>query len=47
LRELPVQGDYVGRTIPTSRREHIEVSLAKTYSPEDRVIIRSDEHAGS
>jgi pyrimidine operon attenuation protein/uracil phosphoribosyltransferase len=41
LRELPVQGDYVGRTIPTSRREHIFVHLSKTYSPEDRVIIRS------
>jgi pyrimidine operon attenuation protein/uracil phosphoribosyltransferase len=47
LRELPVQGDYVGKVIPTSRREHIEVALSKTYSPEDRVIIRTDEHAGS
>ena len=25
LRELPIQGDYVGRVIPTSRREHIDV----------------------
>jgi pyrimidine operon attenuation protein/uracil phosphoribosyltransferase len=47
LRELPVQGDYVGKVIPTSRREHIEVALSKTYSPDDRVIIRTDEHAGS
>jgi pyrimidine operon attenuation protein/uracil phosphoribosyltransferase len=47
LRELPVQGDYVGRTIPTSRREHIEVNLAKTFSEDDRVVIRSDPDAGA
>jgi pyrimidine operon attenuation protein/uracil phosphoribosyltransferase len=41
LRELPVQADYVGRAIPTSRREHIVVHVGKTLSPEDRVIIRS------
>jgi pyrimidine operon attenuation protein/uracil phosphoribosyltransferase len=41
LRELPVQGDYVGRTIPTSRREHILVHLGKTPSPDDQVVIRS------
>jgi pyrimidine operon attenuation protein/uracil phosphoribosyltransferase len=41
LRELPVQGDYVGRTIPTSRREHIVVHLGKTPSPDDQVVIRS------
>jgi pyrimidine operon attenuation protein/uracil phosphoribosyltransferase len=42
LRELPVQGDYVGRVIPTSRREHIDVRLSKVYSEHDRVIIRSE-----
>jgi pyrimidine operon attenuation protein/uracil phosphoribosyltransferase len=42
LRELPVQGDYVGRTIPTSRRDHIEVHLAKAFSEDDRVLIRTD-----
>ncbi len=47
LRELPVQGDYVGRVIPTSRREHIVVSLAKTFSDEDRVTIRSEADAGA
>ena len=29
LRELPIQGDYVGKAIPTSRREHIDVVLAR------------------
>ena len=46
LRELPVQGDYVGRVIPTRRREHIEVSLGKTFSQDDRVVIRSDGDDG-
>ena len=43
LRELPVQADYVGRVIPTSRREHVVVHVGKTLSPEDRVVIRSDD----
>jgi pyrimidine operon attenuation protein/uracil phosphoribosyltransferase len=42
LRELPIQADYVGRAIPTSRREHIVVHLSKTYADDDRVCIRSD-----
>jgi len=42
LRELPVQADYVGRAIPTSRREFIEVHLAKAFSPDDRVMIRGE-----
>lgn len=42
LRELPIQADYVGRSIPTSRREHVEVSLGKALSPDDRVTISSD-----
>ena len=29
LRELPIQPDYVGRFIPTSRREHIDVSPSR------------------
>ncbi len=48
LRELPIQADYVGRVIPSSRREFIEVRLSKTFSEDDRVVIRSDaEHAGA
>ncbi len=39
LRELPVQADYVGRFIPTSRREHIKVSLAAAAAPGDEVAI--------
>ncbi len=43
LRELPVQGDYVGRSIATSRREHVEVVLAKTFSETDRVVLHATD----
>ncbi len=45
LRELPVQGDYVGRVIPTSRREFIDVHLHKSFSDDDCIIIRSEADA--
>jgi len=43
LRELPIQGDYVGRAIPTSRRERIKVTLSATRTATDEVVI----HAGT
>jgi pyrimidine operon attenuation protein/uracil phosphoribosyltransferase len=42
LRELPIQPDYVGRFIPTSRREHVRVSLAPEPSESDEVTIVAD-----
>lgn len=39
LRELPVQPDYIGRAIPTSRRERIKVSLSGSASATDEVAI--------
>lgn len=39
LRELPVQPDYVGRVIPTSRRERVEVKFGRTRSDEDEVAV--------
>jgi pyrimidine operon attenuation protein/uracil phosphoribosyltransferase len=39
LRELPIQPDYIGRFIPTSRREHIDVVLAAQRSNEDSVSL--------
>ena len=47
LRELPVQGDYVGRKISTTRNERVEVNINKTPSKEDRVVIRSEADAGA
>lgn len=43
LRELPVQGDYVGRFIPSSRRERVEVRLGAQPSPDDEVAIVADD----
>ena len=39
LRELPIQADYVGRFVPTSRSEHVEVQLGREQSESDRVTI--------
>jgi len=41
LRELPIQPDYVGRVIPTSRREHVKVALAATATPSDEIAIHA------
>ena len=41
LRELPIQADYVGRVIPTSRREHVKVSLSPARAPSDEVSIHA------
>ncbi|MGZ3509709.1 MAG: bifunctional pyr operon transcriptional regulator/uracil phosphoribosyltransferase PyrR [Vulcanimicrobiaceae bacterium] len=42
LRELPVQADYVGRFIPTSRRERVVVNVAAQPSDADEVAIVAD-----
>ena len=43
LRELPVQPDYVGRFVPTSRKERVNVSLQNEPSETDEVTIVADE----
>jgi pyrimidine operon attenuation protein / uracil phosphoribosyltransferase len=43
LRELPVQADYVGRFIPTSRRERVAVSLRAQPSEQDEVTVVADQ----
>jgi pyrimidine operon attenuation protein/uracil phosphoribosyltransferase len=43
LRELPIQGDYVGREIRSSRRERVNVSLASQGAPSDEVSIHAHE----
>jgi pyrimidine operon attenuation protein/uracil phosphoribosyltransferase len=42
LRELPIQADYIGRSIPTSRRERIEVRLGAEPAPDDEVTVVAD-----
>jgi pyrimidine operon attenuation protein/uracil phosphoribosyltransferase len=42
LRELPIQPDYVGRIIATSRRERVTVSLGAEPSATDEVVVVAD-----
>jgi pyrimidine operon attenuation protein/uracil phosphoribosyltransferase len=37
-RELPIRADYIGKNVPTSQRELIQVKLKETDG-EDRVVI--------
>ncbi len=41
LRELPIQADYVGRVIPTSRSERINVRLSPKRATSDEVSIHA------
>jgi pyrimidine operon attenuation protein / uracil phosphoribosyltransferase len=41
-RELPIRPDYVGKNLPTSRRESVAVRL-KNHDGEDRVVIEEPE----
>jgi pyrimidine operon attenuation protein/uracil phosphoribosyltransferase len=47
LRELPVQADYVGKSIPTGRREHVDVVLSPQRSDDDSVAIVDEDRAGT
>lgn len=40
-RELPIRPDYIGKNVPTSRHEQIEVSLSE-YDGKDEVYIISN-----
>ena len=41
-RELPIRPDYIGKNLPTSRRETVAVRL-KEHDGEDRVVIEEPE----
>ena len=43
-RELPIRADYVGKNIPTSRTERVDVHLVETDG-EDAVILRRAEES--
>jgi pyrimidine operon attenuation protein/uracil phosphoribosyltransferase len=47
-RELPIRADFVGKNVPTSRDERVEVRLAESDGGEDSVVIvkgyKSIEH---
>lgn len=40
-RELPIRGDYVGKNIPTSRSERIEVRLPEYDSKKEVAIVKA------
>jgi pyrimidine operon attenuation protein / uracil phosphoribosyltransferase len=44
-RELPIRPDYVGKNIPTAKREVVRVALAETDG-EDSVTLQLDPEAG-
>jgi pyrimidine operon attenuation protein/uracil phosphoribosyltransferase len=43
-RELPIRPDFIGKNLPTSRREMVAVRL-KEHDGEDRVVIEEPEEA--
>src|SRR5439155_23368373 len=43
-RELPIRPDYVGKNLPTSRRESVAVRL-REHDGEGRVVIEEPEEA--
>lgn len=45
-RELPIKPDYVGKNVPTSQSERIEVRLKEDGNSEDEVVILPLEVAG-
>jgi len=42
-REIPIKADYVGKNIPTSSRETIEVRLKEDGRDQDELVIVSSE----
>jgi pyrimidine operon attenuation protein / uracil phosphoribosyltransferase len=43
-RELPIRADYVGKNVPTSRRETIDVILEEIDGEPDQVLIKEIMH---
>ena len=43
-RELPIRSDYVGKNVPTSRKENVSVLLDETDGDEKVIITEGDIH---
>lgn len=43
-RELPIRADYVGRNIPSSREEQVQVRTSETDGTDEVVIIRANDN---
>ncbi|HEX9976032.1 MAG TPA: hypothetical protein VGA82_02165, partial [Dehalococcoidales bacterium] len=46
-RELPIRPDYVGKNIPSSRDEEIQVRLIEVDGVDEVVIIRNNQATAS
>lgn len=44
-RELPIRPDAVGRNLPTSRSEQVQVQLVETDGVDQVLLLTADEHA--
>jgi pyrimidine operon attenuation protein/uracil phosphoribosyltransferase len=42
-RELPIRADYVGKNIPTSHRDEVEVRFQETDGTDEVVLVSSEE----
>lgn len=42
-RELPIRADYVGKNIPTSREEQVQVRLVEVDGRDEVVLIKEDQ----
>ena len=42
-RELPIRADYIGKNVPTSRKESIQVMLQEVDGEEGVIIVETDE----
>jgi len=45
-RELPIRADFVGKNVPTARRERVKVLLAE-HDGRDAVVILEDDGEGA
>ncbi|MDQ7096128.1 bifunctional pyr operon transcriptional regulator/uracil phosphoribosyltransferase PyrR [Desulfosporosinus sp. PR] len=43
-RELPIRADFVGKNLPTSRREIVAVRLLEVDSEEDVLLLEREDH---
>ena len=44
-RELPIRADYVGKNLPTSRNEMVEVKFEETDGEDSVILVEKDEDA--
>ena len=44
-RELPIRADYVGKNLPTSRNEMVEVKFTETDGEDSVILVEKDEDA--